>query len=202
MQTVVLRATRSPTVRQLPANVAGGRPKRMVANSPGGSCRNPSARVRKRHTDVHPILRRARQSPAKLRPGAVIGYRTMALVHQKLYQSQDLEDVYVLIDTAIPFGLVFEELVTNAFRHAFAGGRGGSLRLRLHRDEDGRILLRVSDNGVGLTPGFDPRRDGRLGLEIVFALSEQQLGGEIDITSVDGVTFSRQFKDNLYSQRA
>lgn len=160
--------------------------------------------------------------------------RTMALVHQKLYQSQDLsyinlgryivdlvellqdaysvdsdqveirldlEDVYVLIDTAIPFGLVFEELVTNAFRHAFAGGRGGSLRLRLHRDGDGRILLRVSDNGVGLTPGFDPRRDGRLGLQIVFALSEQQLGGETDITSVDGVTFSLQFKDNLYSQR-
>lgn len=160
--------------------------------------------------------------------------RTMALVHQKLYQSQDLsyinlgryivdlvellkdayavdpdwvdvqldiQDVYVLIDTAIPFGLVFEEVVTNAFRHAFAQGRTGRLKLHLHRDREGQILLRVSDNGVGLAPGFDPRTDGRLGLQMIFALSEQQLGGQTDITSVDGVTFSLRFTDDLYSPR-
>ena len=161
--------------------------------------------------------------------------RTMALVHQKLYESEDLsyinlgnyirdvvrllqdshnvdpghiearfelaEDVFVLVDTAIPFGLVFEEVVTNAFRHAFTGDKKGAVVLRLHRDAEGEILLEITDNGIGLSQGFDPRTDGHLGLQMVFALSEQQLGGDVDMTSVDGVSFSLRFTDNLYTPR-
>lgn len=160
--------------------------------------------------------------------------RTMALVHQKLYQSENLsyinlgdyikdvvrllqdshgvdpdrisvrfqtEEIYVLVDTAIPFGLVFEEIVTNAFTHAFAENTEGDLELRLHRDEQEEILLEVTDNGIGLSQGFDPRTDGHLGMQMVFALSEQQLGGNAEITSVDGVRFSLRFTDNLYAPR-
>lgn len=160
--------------------------------------------------------------------------RTMALVHQKLYQSDNLsyinlgdyirevvrllqdshdvdpdrvsvrfetEEIHVLVDTAIPFGLVFEEIVTNAFKHAFTPGSEGDLELRLHRNEQEEIQLEVTDNGIGLSRGFDPRSEGHLGLQMVFALSEQQLGGNAEITSVDGVRFSLRFTDNLYAPR-
>ncbi|MFW5827145.1 MAG: sensor histidine kinase [Alkalispirochaeta sp.] len=161
--------------------------------------------------------------------------RTMALVHQKLYESENLsyinlgtyirdvvrllqeshnvdpgrievrfdlsEDVFVLVDTAIPFGLVFEEVVTNAFRHAFTGGQEGAVILHLHREAQGEMVLNITDNGIGLSQGFDPRTDGHLGLQMVFALSEQQLGGHADMTSVDGVSFSLRFTDNLYAPR-
>ncbi|MFP4409116.1 MAG: ATP-binding protein [Spirochaetaceae bacterium] len=57
----------------------------------------------------------------------------------------------------MPFGLVFEEIVTNAFRHAFTKDKEGVVVLRLRREARGEILLEITDNGAGLSPGFDPR---------------------------------------------
>jgi two-component sensor histidine kinase/HAMP domain-containing protein len=117
--------------------------------------------------------------------------RSMALVHQKLYEARDLshinlreyieelallltasylvpparlstihelEDISVLIDTAIPCGLILNELISNALKYAFPGGRKGEIRLELRKLEGGEIRLRVSDDGVGLPEGFDPGR--------------------------------------------
>jgi PAS domain S-box-containing protein len=123
--------------------------------------------------------------------------QSMALVHQKLYEAQDvshinlkdyvndlmnlllsgfsalgnrvtylpdMEDVFVLIDTAIPCGLVMNELITNALKYAFPDGRSGQIAVRLHRLQNGEIEFSVSDNGPGFPLDFDPRRDGGMGL--------------------------------------
>lgn len=160
--------------------------------------------------------------------------RSMALVHQKLYQSHDLstidlaeyardlaalltrahhtgngritvkvesDEVRVLLDTAVPCGLVLNELITNAFKHAFPGDTQGSLTIEVRRGSTGEVRLRVADDGVGLPAGFDPRRDGRLGMQTVLAIAEQQLGGGVDFGSGAGLSCTLHFRDTLYSAR-
>lgn len=84
-------------------------------------------------------------------------------------------------DTALPYGLIVNELVTNALRHAFPDGRGGTIELRLSRT-DGAIELLVADDGVGppadWSGGEAPA--GSLGLRIVRALAGQ-LGGVLEL---------------------
>ena len=158
----------------------------------------------------------------------------MSLVHQKLYEAQDLShlnlkdyirdlvdllmggypmepasikvayemvDVYVLIDIAIPCGMVINELVTNALKYAFPNDYEGALHIQLERKEDGLVCFRVADNGVGPPAGFNFRRDGRLGLQNVFTLIEKQLKGKITFEVNDGVSCAAQFYDNLYHRR-
>lgn len=80
------------------------------------------------------------------------------------------------INWAIPLGLIINELVSNALKYAFPGGREGTLMLGLSA-QGGRLVLEVEDDGVGLPPDFADRRSGSLGLQIVDSLS-RQLGGE------------------------
>lgn len=159
---------------------------------------------------------------------------SMALVHQKLYQSKDLSsinlreylgelaqllvksyslsdtrltlkedlaDVNVLIDTAIPCGLVANELISNALKHAFKGRSQGELCLGLKKDDKGEIVFTVTDDGVGFPEGFDPRKDGKLGTKLLYILGESQLKGKIDYHSENGVSFTLRFLDNLYEKR-
>ena len=75
----------------------------------------------------------------------------------------DLKIANILLDvnTAIPLGLIINELISNALEHAFPDGRVGEIRVRLIALDPGRFELVVEDDGVGLPPGFDvaaPRR--------------------------------------------
>jgi two-component sensor histidine kinase len=82
---------------------------------------------------------------------------------------------------ATPLAVALTELLQNAVEHAFPDGRPGSIGVELARDPE-RVLMSVSDDGVGL----DPRRDGtRLGLQIVRSLAEE-LGGRLEVTSQQG----------------
>jgi two-component system, sensor histidine kinase PdtaS len=81
--------------------------------------------------------------------------------------------------SAIPRGLIAAELITNAYKHAFAGRPGsGTITLRLTRSEGKRCTLRVEDDGVGLPDGFEPEKARSLGLRLIRALSGQ-LRGEL-----------------------
>ena len=160
--------------------------------------------------------------------------RSMALVHQKLYEGHDLshlnlkdyiidlvgllttsflvsplsvsttldmEDVFVLIDTAIPCGLILNELITNALKYAFPGGRSGEIKLLLRRLEGGEILLSVADSGIGLPPGFDIQRDGHMGFQTIVSLGEQQLNGKVSFDTKQGLACEILFRDDLYQSR-
>jgi len=92
----------------------------------------------------------------------------------------DTEPITLHIDTAIPLGLILNELVTNAYKHAFAGQRTGRIVIALQRRGDDRLELGVADDGVGLPESFDARAGVTLGLRVIHSLA-RQLDGELVI---------------------
>ena len=149
--------------------------------------------------------------------------RSMALVHEKLYQSGDLEninfteyitdmvnnlvqsygsqditvnmekdDIWLGVDTAVPCGLIVNELVTNVLKHAFPD-RKGEITVSIH-DFKGTVELVIADNGIGIPEGIDFRTTETLGLQLVSILAEDQLGGEIQLIKNKGTEFRIRFK--------
>jgi PAS domain S-box-containing protein len=96
------------------------------------------------------------------------------------------------IDTAVPCGLIVNELVSNALKHAFPGGRSGHIEVSLERDADDRFVLTVSDDGVGMPPEVELESTRTLGLRIVAALTHQ-LHGDIVIVRDHGTRFRIAF---------
>lgn len=111
------------------------------------------------------------------------------------------DSVPVLIDTAVPCGLILNELVSNALKHAFPGKRKGQISVELTKKSDETIELRVADNGVGIPPNFDLRESNSLGLQTILALGERQLQGEVTFKTDNGLTCQITFQDTLYSIR-
>lgn len=95
--------------------------------------------------------------------------------------STDIESIPFSIDTAIPCGLIINELMSNSLKYAFTDGRKGEIRITLRRNGGEEIKLDFSDNGVGLPEGFDLRQNSSLGLKLVTNLTTKQLGGRIGI---------------------
>ena len=153
--------------------------------------------------------------------------RSMALIHEKLYQSErltkvDLADYMqslvsilmrtyaananvklelrlrpasVSIDTAVPVGLMLNELVTNALKYAFPSERLGQLLVELDTDGQGQIILRVQDDGVGLKPDFQFEQASTLGLRLV-RMFAKQLRANVTLHSEPGHTaFDICFKE-------
>jgi PAS domain S-box-containing protein len=119
--------------------------------------------------------------------------RTLAARPDAIQLHMDLIPVYLDIDQAIPCGLLVNELISNALKHAFPSGRTGEVRLELRPVDDGRqIHLRVSDNGVGLPADFDMQRLSSLGLELASDLATQ-IRGRLEIGPGPGATFDVLF---------
>src|SRR5262249_46154125 len=141
--------------------------------------------------------------------------RSMALIHEKLYQSKSLsrldfseylsslssllfttyvanpeavqlatclDPVFLDIDTAVPLGLIVNELVSNNLKYAYPEGRSGVVELTLRSGPDNQYTLTVRDQGVGLPAGFDVSNTGTLGLHLVNILSAQ-LGAALSVES-------------------
>ena len=145
--------------------------------------------------------------------------RSMALVHEMLYRSQDLARVdfpqYVRalvpqlfrsydpggriryrveidelifgVDLAVPCGLIINELVANALKHAFPGDRRGEICVRMKLEQD-RYRLSVEDDGIGFPAGLDVSQTGTLGLQLVRTLTEQ-IGGRLQEKTGQGTAF-------------
>jgi len=103
----------------------------------------------------------------------------------------DLENVYLDVGVAIPCGLIINELLSNALKHAFPQGRKGEVHIKLRVEEE-IITLEVSDNGVGFPESVDFRNTESLGLQLVTALV-MQLSGEIELMGDGGTTFTISF---------
>jgi PAS domain S-box-containing protein len=98
------------------------------------------------------------------------------------------ENIMLDIDTAIPLGLVMNELVSNALKHAFPGDRKGTIRIDA-RETEGRLEITFADNGIGIPEGFDWKAAPSLGLRLVNILIEQ-LSGTIELDRTTGTAFN------------
>jgi PAS domain S-box-containing protein len=107
----------------------------------------------------------------------------------------DVGDVRLAVDAAIPCGLIVNELVTNAFKHAFPDGRAGSIHVQVDRDGQSGVTLTVSDDGVGMPEHIKPGTTPSLGLELVFTFA-QQLEATIEIVRDRGTAFILRFTDD------
>ncbi|MBI4806012.1 MAG: PAS domain S-box protein [Desulfovibrio sp.] len=103
----------------------------------------------------------------------------------------DVQDVSLIIDQAIPFGLILNELVTNSAKHAFNGRGSGKIGVFVKR-VDGNIQADVTDDGVGLPAGFDINGTQTLGMQLVVQLA-RQLRGELQVGTDTGTLFSLVF---------
>ena len=157
--------------------------------------------------------------------------KAMALIHQKLYQTDQLSEIdfqeyteqlishlaaafgqpgkninsavngsalKLDIDTAIPLGLILNELITNAYKYAFTDVAEGSLRIDLKRDDNHFYHLRISDSGQGFPTDFSEAKLNSLGLRLVRMLIEQ-LDGSLTISNEPGAHFYIRFKESKLS---
>jgi two-component sensor histidine kinase len=151
--------------------------------------------------------------------------RSMALVHEKLYRSDDLaridlaeyirnlatflfgsyraasgritleveaDDVLLGIDAAVPCGLMLNELISNALKHAFPNGRSGLIQVQLRAADTQTLTLIIRDNGIGFPQEFDFNNTTSLGMQLVDTLV-QQLDGTLEMQSLNGSEFKITF---------
>jgi PAS domain S-box-containing protein len=105
----------------------------------------------------------------------------------------EAEGIVLDIESAIPCGMVVNELVSNALKHAFPQGREGTVVISLRHDRDGNLELRVADDGIGLPPDLDIRDTDTLGMQLVLMLVEKQLYGSLDVAKDKGTDFTVRF---------
>ncbi|MBI5680894.1 MAG: GAF domain-containing protein [Methanobacterium sp.] len=151
--------------------------------------------------------------------------KTMSLVHEKLYQSEDLsvidfeeyikslindlfrsygitrgiilpqvsaDNISFDVSTAIPCGLIINEIVTNSIKHAFPNGKKGTITVDLHSNGDDSYVLTVSDDGIGFPEDIDYKNTKSLGLHLVMALTDQ-IHGNIEMVKNKGTKFKITF---------
>jgi len=159
--------------------------------------------------------------------------KSMALIHEKLYQTSDLArinvaeyirsltmnlfhsytvkpgiklsmdvgELYFNIDTAVPLGLIINELVSNSLKYAFQDQDEGEIRISLiETAEPGRYLLLIRDDGTGFPEELDFGQTHSLGLQLVNTLVNQ-LDGEIEMVTNGGTTFNIIIQEQKYKER-
>ncbi len=152
--------------------------------------------------------------------------KSMALIHQKLYQNErglvDFDEYIKLltkelsamyssdnkintsvssegmmfdVDTAIPLGLIINEIITNSYKYAFSNRKKNNLSISISKEKTNDYKLIIEDNGPGLSDDFDVKKAKSLGLRLVNRLIKQ-LHGSLKQTNIEGAKFEILFKDN------
>jgi PAS domain S-box-containing protein len=158
--------------------------------------------------------------------------KSMALIHEKLYQSKTLakvemesyikelartlfftynsrridlqiitkvENVFLDINSAVPCGLIINEVISNACKHAFTGREKGIIEISFEKKEE-QFQLEIKDNGVGMPPNTDFSGFKSLGMNLVQALSSQ-LGAHLEILTQGGVCIRLAFAEKTKPSR-
>jgi PAS domain S-box-containing protein len=112
----------------------------------------------------------------------------------------ETDDINLNIETAAPFGLIINELVSNSIKYAFPHDKTGKISINLKYYDD-KYKLTISDNGVGFPENLDFRNiESTLGLKLVNSLVKQ-LDGSIDLDTSQGTKFTIKFKELKYKKR-
>ena len=112
---------------------------------------------------------------------------------------QDMVDIavhadatFLDLDTALPCGLIVNELVSNALKHAFPGGKSGRISMSFEPGQNANSVLRVSDDGIGLPSGFAMDKVQTMGVRLVDDLT-RQLGGTAEFKGDHGTSATITF---------
>jgi two-component sensor histidine kinase len=131
--------------------------------------------------------------------------RSMALVHEKLYESGDLTTIDLAEYLRDLAGELFHshgvEAGTNALKYAFPQGRKGNIRIRIAKGEGDLVELEVGDDGIGFPEGADFRKGKGLGHKLVFSIIEDQLDGTVRIVSGKGAQILIQFTAKAFGRK-
>jgi two-component sensor histidine kinase len=105
----------------------------------------------------------------------------------------DLEEIHLDIDSAIPCGLIINELFTNAIKYAFSPGQPDpEVCVKTAIGLDGIITLGITDNGIGMPAGIEPGSAETLGLQLIVSLTEQ-LHGVWELSRQGGTVWTIRF---------
>ncbi|SKB87518.1 histidine kinase dimerization/phosphoacceptor domain -containing protein [Dyadobacter psychrophilus] len=96
------------------------------------------------------------------------------------------------IDSAVPLGLILNELLSNSFKYAFTEGKSGKIDIVMHTLEEGKYQLAYADNGPGLPVDFDVSKAKTLGLQLINDLA-RQMGGRVQYETRNGAAFTINF---------
>jgi two-component sensor histidine kinase len=107
----------------------------------------------------------------------------------------ETERIHLPVHRAIPCGLILNELLSNALKHAFSAARAGKVTVRFVRLESGELSLSCLDNGVGIPPDFDWKNSPSMGLKIIQILAKQ-LHGSLSLDRSEGTRFELRFLDH------
>ncbi len=127
-------------------------------------------------------------------------YTTYGMRLNKIAFDINIKNIILNIDTAIPCGLIINELVSNSIKYAYPDQRQGIITISMGFSENGLYSLEVRDNGIGLPQGFDAKTSKTLGIELVTLLTNQ-LNGKLEIQSGNGVSFKIVFEESVYKNR-
>ena len=104
-----------------------------------------------------------------------------------------IDDVYLTMNQAIPCALILNELITNAYKHAFTDRPNGTITVSVIREPDSRVVMEVGDDGRGLSA--EKTAEG-LGMKLVKNIVEVQLNGSIELSSEGGVLVRIEFDES------
>lgn len=126
-------------------------------------------------------------------------FHTHNISFEKFKANIIAENIILNIDTAIPTGLIINELVTNSIKHAFPGRETGEITIQLEQEQD-EYYLKVADNGIGISSKLDINNTSTLGLLLVNSLVSQ-LDGNLQVATDEGTAFHINFKKLEYLDR-
>ena len=92
------------------------------------------------------------------------------------------------IETAIPCGLIINELVSNSLKYAFPNGRQGNISVNI-KASGGNLEMSLADDGVGIPESINPRKTASLGIKLIYILVEHQMGGKVEIETTGGTKY-------------
>lgn len=119
-------------------------------------------------------------------------YRSHSPTSKAIKLDVQVDPVFLSMDIAVPVSLILNEMVSNSLKHAFKDRNAGMVKIRFKKEENGRFLLVVSDNGVGLPRDFSLENTPSLGLRLVKILTDQ-LGGNLTFRSEVGTELRVDF---------
>jgi two-component sensor histidine kinase len=140
-------------------------------------------------------------------------FQTYRIDDKNICLNKDLEEnAFLNMDNAVPLGIIVNELVSNSLKHAFSGMDKGKIYIKLRREEDGEfinsreeskcdglkstsLILKISDDGVGIPKSIDLKNPTSLGMQLVTTLVDQ-LDGELELKRNNETEFTIKVHSN------